>query len=129
MIYNPEDLRKNAVGGDYVSDKRLCLTADGEICDAGDVEARTLLVPEGGTIPGDEARALGLLSPRSRRSEESPSARQGLNSDVDDATNGSDAPSGAPDDDSEDDDDGDDEDVPDTGSGVTFNRPSRRSRN
>lgn len=46
----------------YVSDKRLCLDADGKVVDCESTEARELLVGEGGELPEDRARELGLLS-------------------------------------------------------------------
>lgn len=54
-------LQKQAEGAFYVSDKRLCLTANDEVCDQDDPRAVSLLVGVGGWIPKDRARELGLL--------------------------------------------------------------------
>lgn len=45
----------------YVSDKRLCLDAAGKVVDCDSIEARELLVGEGGEMPEERARELGLI--------------------------------------------------------------------
>lgn len=65
MALNIEHLRKPATQGRYVSDKRLCLTADNRVVEWGDIDAKSLLVIEGGFIPEARARELGLIADES----------------------------------------------------------------
>ena len=76
MIYEAESLRKRLVGGNYISDLRLCLTADGRLCDETDPAAVSLLVAAGGTIPGPQARELGLAAGTVSHAEESATAHR-----------------------------------------------------
>lgn len=56
-----ETLQKQASGGQYVSDRRICLTKAGELCEETDPRANTLLVGVNGTLTLAEARRYGLL--------------------------------------------------------------------
>lgn len=55
-------LRKAASGSDYVSDHRICVSADGELVECTDPSAVRLLVGEGGSIPRAEAERYGLIA-------------------------------------------------------------------
>lgn len=57
-----DDLRQQRSGRAYVSPRRLCLTADGEIVDCADPRAATLLVGEGCELPWDVAERYGLVA-------------------------------------------------------------------
>ena len=57
-----EELRRGPEGGMYVSPVRLCVTADGELCDENDPRAVRLLVGQGGSIPAREAAQYGLIA-------------------------------------------------------------------
>lgn len=46
----------------WVSNRRICLTAEGALCEADDSAANTLLVAEGGSIPLDVAVRYGLAN-------------------------------------------------------------------
>jgi hypothetical protein len=49
----------------WISDRRLFLTADkGRVVEDGDVEARFLLVGQGGELPMAQAERYGLLKPK-----------------------------------------------------------------
>jgi len=45
----------------YTSPARICVSADGELCDETDPRAVRLLVAEGGQIPASEAAKYGLI--------------------------------------------------------------------
>jgi hypothetical protein len=47
----------------WISDRRLCLTADGTVCGADDPAGTTLLVAEGGQLELSVAVSLGLANP------------------------------------------------------------------
>ena len=135
-IYEPSNLAKPIVGGVYTSDKRLALTADGRICDDTDPEADTLLVGEGGTIPADEARSLGLITKRAGRDDddESPMARRQrsvVNRPASAESNGEDEEDeeDTEDEENEDEEDEDEETPPPpTSSGLTVNTTPTRQR-
>jgi hypothetical protein len=46
----------------YIADRRLYLAADGRVVEARDPDKLTLLVPAGGSLPFEWARALGLIA-------------------------------------------------------------------
>ena len=55
------------MAGTWTSDRRLYLAADGvTVVEHDDPRKATLLVPAGGTLPLDRARALGLVTPRAQ---------------------------------------------------------------
>lgn len=62
MGLNIETLRKAAEGAMYVSDQRLCVSAEGELVAEDDARAVRLLVGAGGSIPAREAAAYGLIA-------------------------------------------------------------------
>ena len=62
MPYDINTLRKQAEGAQYVSDHRLCLTADGQITDERDPAAVSLLVGAGCSIPVALAEQYGLIA-------------------------------------------------------------------
>lgn len=54
--------RPQMAAGDYVANRRLYLNAEGQVVERGDPSATTLLVGEGGVVPAQRARELGLVS-------------------------------------------------------------------
>ena len=62
MALTIEDLRKKKDGARYVSPQRLYVTAEDELCAAGDPAAVKLLVGEGGVIPNALAAKYGLIA-------------------------------------------------------------------
>ncbi len=62
MALNIDDLRKQRRGAMYISPARLYVTADDELCGAGDPAAVKLLVGEGCEIPNAEAAKYGLIA-------------------------------------------------------------------
>lgn len=62
MAFKIEDLRSAPSGAMYVSPERICLTADGELCEETDTRAVTLLVAKGSEIPAAEAAKYGLIA-------------------------------------------------------------------
>ncbi len=62
MALKIDDLRKQKHGAMYTSPKRLCATADGELCECDDPAAVKLLVGEGCEIPNAEAAKYGLIA-------------------------------------------------------------------
>lgn len=62
MALSISDLRKQAQGAEYVSDVRICLTADGRLTTEDDPAAVRLLVAAGSSIPVAEARKYGLIA-------------------------------------------------------------------
>lgn len=46
----------------WTADRRLYLDKDGRVVEANDPTRRTLLVPQGGSLPIAQARALGLVT-------------------------------------------------------------------
>lgn len=62
MGFEIQELRRAPVGAMYVSPARICVTADGELCDEDDVRAVRLLVAAGGEIPAAEAAQYGLIA-------------------------------------------------------------------
>ena len=59
--------RPQMAAGDYVSDRRLYLDAQGAVVERGDPNAVSLLVGEGGTVPAARARELGLVNEEQRK--------------------------------------------------------------
>jgi len=66
------ELRQKATGGMYVSPERICVTADGVICDEQDPRAVRLLVGKGGSIPATEAARYGLIADAAPEAPEHP---------------------------------------------------------
>jgi len=62
MAFKIEELRKLPDGAMYVSPERICVSADGELCDETDPHAVRLLVAKGGEIPAAEAAKYGLIA-------------------------------------------------------------------
>ena len=62
MAFKIEELRRLPHGAMYVSPERICVTADGELCEETDSNAVRLLVAEGGQIPAAEAAKYGLIA-------------------------------------------------------------------
>jgi len=61
MALEIKTLRMQAQGAMYVSPARICVTADGELCDENDTRAVRLLVGKGCAIPASEAAQYGLI--------------------------------------------------------------------
>ncbi len=72
MSFEIARLRKPAEGAMYVSDERLCVTADGEITGEDDPRAVRLLVAKGGSIPATEAAEYGLIADEQIQDESAP---------------------------------------------------------
>lgn len=70
MALKIEELRKAQDGAMYTSPKRLCATADGELCECDDPEAVKLVVGEGCEIPNAEAAKYGLIAGEEPEKEE-----------------------------------------------------------
>lgn len=67
-------LRKDPEGAMYVSDERLCVTADDTLCTEDDPAAVRLLVSKGGSIPAVEASRYGLIASEPETAAAPPSA-------------------------------------------------------
>jgi hypothetical protein len=63
-------LRRQEDMGSYVADRRLYLNAEGQVVEAKDPSAVRLLVAEGGTVPLEQARSLGLMNEEQYRKEQ-----------------------------------------------------------
>jgi hypothetical protein len=61
MAFKIEDIKRPAAGSFWTSPSRICLTAEGELCEETDPRARRLLVAAGSQIPAAEAERLGLI--------------------------------------------------------------------
>lgn len=76
MGFTIEDLRREPAGAMYVSPARICVTADGELCEETDPRAVRLLVAKGCEIPAAEAAQYGLIAgvgtPAPEEPEEAP---------------------------------------------------------
>lgn len=62
MGFTIEKLQRPASGAMYVAPERICVTADGQICDEADPAAVRLLVGKGCEIPAAEAAKYGLIA-------------------------------------------------------------------
>jgi len=78
MAFSINDVRKPLEGGNYIADRHLGVTKDGEVCEVGDPDCVRQIATPGYEMPAEEARAYGLLKETRRTRSESPSARQGL---------------------------------------------------
>lgn len=133
MAFSVNEIQKAPEGGGYLCDRYIGLTADGELCEVGDVDCVMQIGVPGYTIPTDEARAYGLLTESPKKAKESPSARQGLNSSSEAADAPQNANPSASDDDAEGDSDetGDDdeEEAEEEPTAVRVPRAQRRASN
>lgn len=77
MALEIKKLRKDPENGEYISDVRLFVTADGELCTEDDPNAATLLVGEGSTLPADVAAQYGLIKGVDGPAEEDATASEG----------------------------------------------------
>jgi hypothetical protein len=59
----------------YISDRRLYLDADGNVVEAGDPAAATLLVGEGGNLPLARAEELGLVGEKAEKARSARAAK------------------------------------------------------
>lgn len=79
MALNINDLRKQRQGAFYVSDQRICLTADGQLVSCEDTRAVRLLVGAGARLPVAVAEQYGLIGkPEPEEASEEPKARNAL---------------------------------------------------
>ena len=56
------DSLKARPGARWTADRRLYLSQDGQVVEASDPRRHALLVGQGGSIPLEQARALGLVA-------------------------------------------------------------------
>ena len=83
MAFEITELRRPAAGAMWTSPARLCVTADGELCDELDPRAVRLLVSKGGQLPVAEAARYGLVGdefPEAPKERKAPAnkARKGI---------------------------------------------------
>ena len=79
MGWKITELRREPDGAMYTSPARICVTADGELCEETDSNAVRLLVAEGGQIPAAEAAKYGLIAGAEQpmpQPEEAPAASE-----------------------------------------------------
>jgi hypothetical protein len=80
-------LRGELAGGQWISPRRLCVTADGRIVTEDDPAAAFLLVGAGGSLPMAEAERYGLLRAEGRAESGEPARPVGPAADNDDGLN------------------------------------------
>lgn len=62
----------------FVSDKRLCLTKDGQVVEDGHPDAVSLLVGKGGTLSLEEAKRYGLLKAEKESKAQEPAENKAI---------------------------------------------------
>jgi len=77
MAFTIEELRRPPSGAMYVSPERICVSADGELCDEADPRAVRLLVAKGCEIPAAEAAKYGLIADASASNNDTPGREPG----------------------------------------------------
>lgn len=60
----------------YISDKRLCLDAAGKVVDCDAIEARELLIGEGGEMTDEQAAKYGLTKARDQAANKARTASE-----------------------------------------------------